>query len=86
MSKVNRSTYQKSCELNKKLRHDIKVLVMDPTSLEGIELRHKWKKRFMEEKLMNQVLRVMAKMYLEKHPEFDITSPLFNPLGKPKGV
>jgi len=77
MSKVNRSTYQKACELNKKLRNDIYILVMDPTSLEGVETRFKWKKQFNEDKQLRDMLQEMAKTYLKKHPEFDITSPKF---------
>ena len=50
MSKVNRSTYQKAIEENKRLLADIKLLTEKHTSAEQILCIGKWRKKFREEK------------------------------------
>ncbi|MDY8137586.1 hypothetical protein [Aquimarina sp. 2201CG5-10] len=67
MSKVNRSTYQKVVEENKRLLRDIKVLV-NGSIPEVIFLKDKYQKRFKSEKELNDLLRYAAKKYVDDNP------------------
>jgi len=51
---VKRSTYQKVCEENKKLKADIFLLVEKPNSLKGITAFAKWKDVFKEENKLKE--------------------------------
>jgi hypothetical protein len=76
MSKVNRSTYQKAIEENKRLLADIQLLVQDgfPPSVEKILCIKKWREKFNEEKDFNLMLKQVARKYIKDHadelPEF----------------
>ena len=63
MSKVSRSTFQKVCEENKRLKADIWGLIhhMQP-------IRDKWEKTFREEREFNALLKEAAKRYMEENP------------------
>lgn len=70
MSKVNRSTYQKVVEENKRLLADIKLLVEDglPSS-EKILCIGKWRDKFKKEKEFNDLMRQAAKQYVKDHAD-----------------
>lgn len=72
MTTVSRSTYQKVVEENKRLKEDIKVLVIGPVSPEFKTVSQKWSVRFYEEDELNNALKEAAKQYLSKHPELNI--------------
>ena len=57
MSSVSRSVYQKLKEENKRLMNDIFIITMKPLTLESINVRSKWKKKFTEDQEFNQLLR-----------------------------
>lgn len=67
MSKVNRSTYQKAIEENKKLLADIKLLTEKHISAEQILCIGKWRKKFREEKEFNVLIKNAAKQYIKDH-------------------
>jgi len=69
MSKVSRSTYQKSIEENKRLLKDIKLLVEGDPCTEGwMECMWKWQKRFQEERDFNALMKYSAQMYVKANP------------------
>jgi hypothetical protein len=75
MSKVNRSTYQKAVEENKRLIADIQLLVQDGIpSVKKILCIKKWREKFNEEKEFNLMLKMAARRYIKDHadelPEF----------------
>ena len=73
MSSVSRSTYQKVCEENKRLKADIKILVESYGDAPAyIETLLKWRKVFREQKQFNVFMKEAAIQYLEKHPEIKI--------------
>lgn len=73
MSSVSRSTYQKVCEENKRLKADIKVLVESHGDAPAyIEILLKWRKVFREQKQFKCWMKEAAIKYLEQHPEIKI--------------
>ena len=81
MSKINRSTYQKVCEENKRLLLDIQTLVGKP-SIEKVTVTEKWRSKFSQDSKLQKVLQQAATEYLKEHPEFDIKSPKYKSLKK----
>jgi hypothetical protein len=73
MSSVSRSVYQKLKEENKRLVNDLFVITMNPLTLESIQVRQKWCKKFTEEREFNAMLKEVCTKYLKEHPEYDIT-------------
>ena len=70
MSKVNRSTYQKVAEENKRLLADIKLLVEDGMpSAEKILCIGKWRDKFKKEKEFNALMKQAAKRYIKDHAD-----------------
>ena len=70
MSKVNRSTYQKAVEENKKLIANIKLLVEDGLpSAEKILCIAKWRKKFNKEKEFNSMMKQAARQYIKDHAD-----------------
>lgn len=69
MSKVNRSTYQKVVEENKRLLADIKLLTEKHTSAEQILCIVKWRKKFREEKELNSLMKKTVKQYVKDHAD-----------------
>ena len=70
MSKVNRSTYQKVVEENKRLLNDIKLLVEDGLpSAEKILCIGKWRDKFKKEKDFNDLMRQAVKQYIKDHAD-----------------
>lgn len=73
MSSVSRSTYQKVCEENKRLKADIKILVESYGDAPAyIETLLRWRKVFREQKQFNVFMKEAAIKYLEQHPEIKI--------------
>ena len=70
MSKVNRSTYQKAIEDNKRLLADIKLLVEEgmPSS-EKMLCMIKWRDKFKKEKEFNSLMKDVAKQYIKDHAD-----------------
>jgi len=70
MSKVNRSTYQKSIEENKRLLEDIKLLVEDGIpSPEKILCLHKWRNQIKEDHEFNKLMKQVARQYIKDHAD-----------------
>jgi hypothetical protein len=69
MSKVNRSTYQKAIQENKRLIADIKLLVEAGFSAEKILCIKKWREKFNEEKEFNLMLMQAVKQYIKDHAD-----------------
>jgi hypothetical protein len=75
MSKVNRSTYQKVVEENKKLLNDIKTLVYgDIPSV--IFLKHKYRQQFEKEREFNRMMKEVSKMYMDNNPNDPIVKAI----------
>jgi hypothetical protein len=74
MTAILRSTYQKVVEENKRLKSDIKVLVMsknEPPSIEYAEVFLRWKKVFLKEYDLHHALKDAAEQYFKDHPELN---------------
>lgn len=69
MSKVNRDTYQKAIEENKRLLADIKLLVMEGMTANGLLCRCRWKEKFENDKKFNKMLKIGATEYIKKHKD-----------------
>ena len=71
MSKVSRSVYQKLAEENKRLKADLRTIVMasKPLSDYEIETIRKYRKQFQEEDYFNLVMKEVASEYIKQHPE-----------------
>jgi hypothetical protein len=73
MSSVSRSTYQKVCEENKRLKADIKKLVMSYESApEYLETLLKYRNIFREEKQFNAMMKDFGIKYLKESLETKI--------------
>lgn len=73
MSAVSRSVYQKVCEENKRLKADIKRLVMNYESApEYLETLMRHRKIFCEEASFNAMMKDFAIQYTKEHPELNI--------------
>lgn len=72
---VNRSTYQKVMEENKRLKRQIRILCLEP-GVNAIKLRMELRDKFKREDGMNQaindVLKVVARKFFKDHPELDV--------------
>ena len=78
MSTVSRSVYQKVCEENKRLKADIKKLVMNYESApEYFETLLKYRKLFREEASFNTMMKEAAIRYINDHPEIKMQMPNF---------
>jgi len=74
MTAVSRSTYQKVVEENKRLKADIKVLVMskrEPSSTEYAEVYLRWRIVFLKEYNLHNLLKQAAELYFKDHPELN---------------
>ena len=74
MTAVSRSTYQKVVEENKRLKADIKTLVMskrEPMSTEYAEVYSKWRIVFIKEYNLHNLLKQAAEQYFKDHPELN---------------
>jgi len=81
MSAVSRGVYQKVCEENKRLKADIKKLVMSYESApEYLETLLKWRKCFKNEDAFNILMREAGTQYLKEHPEIKMHMPNFKQL------
>lgn len=65
--KVNRSTYQKVVEENKRLLKDIKTLVA-PISAEQLLVKHKWRIKFESEQEYDSLLKQAVSSFIENNP------------------
>lgn len=77
MTAVSRSTYQKVVEENKRLKADIKTLVMskrEPPSIEYAQVYLRWRIIFLKEYNLRNLLKQAAEQYFKDHPEFDINT------------
>ncbi|MCB0446395.1 MAG: hypothetical protein KDD03_02595 [Gelidibacter sp.] len=82
MSKINRSTYQKLAEENKRLKKDLKTLTYDNNRSdnmdEWIETFEKWSDYFEKEERMERITKELVKEYIKEHadelPDF-LTGP-----------
>lgn len=69
MSKVNRSTYQKLAEENKRLISDIKLLVEEGMpSAKKILCIAKWRDKFKKESDFNKMMHEFSKQYIKENP------------------
>lgn len=73
MSAVSRSVYQKLKEENKRLLNDLYIIAMKPVTFEAIEIRKKWRDKFLKEQQFNALMKEAAQQYIKDHPEYDIT-------------
>lgn len=71
MSKVSRSVYQKLAEENKRLKADLKTIVMarKPLSDYEIETIRKYRKQFQKEDSFNLIMKEVASEYIKQHPD-----------------
>lgn len=72
MTAVSRSTYQKVVEENKRLKADIKVLVMSKIGHlcpEYSEVYLRWRIVFLKEYNLHNLLKQAAEQYFKDHPE-----------------
>lgn len=68
MSKIDRSVYQKVVEENKRLKRDIRIIVMDETRL-AVECMMEWLNIFQKEDDFNKLLKEAAAHYIEEHKD-----------------
>ncbi len=66
---VKRSTYQKLFEENKKLLKDIRILTEEGINPRAILLKIDWRKKFKEDKDLNDLIKMACDQYLDEHPE-----------------
>ena len=66
---VKRSTYQKVCEENKKLKADIYMLVGMPLKLAGQEVFNKWKEHFKKDREFKRIMKELANEWFDKNPQ-----------------
>ena len=74
MTAVSRSTYQKVVEENKRLKSDIKILVMsknDPPCQIYSEVYLRWRIVFLKEYNLHNLLKQAADQYLKDHSELN---------------
>lgn len=69
MSKVNRSTYQKVVEENKRLVDDIKILISIDDLPKKVICISKWKKYFNDVDDFNNQMQLAAKEYIKNNPD-----------------
>lgn len=71
MSKVSRSIYQKVVEENKRLRADLKIIVMAQKPLSDLEKETivKYRKEFQQQDYFNLLMKEVASKYVAEHPE-----------------
>jgi hypothetical protein len=70
MSKINRSTYQKVVEENKRLKNDIKILVnYEGDVMQWNEVMLKWYSFFTEEARRNNLIKEACKEYIKNHKD-----------------
>uniref|UniRef100_UPI0040478699 hypothetical protein n=1 Tax=Mariniflexile sp. TaxID=1979402 RepID=UPI0040478699 len=69
MSKVNRSTYQKLAEENKRLLKDIKLLVDSQLTPEQIICISEWRKKFRKEKEFNVLMKEVGRQWMKDNPD-----------------
>jgi hypothetical protein len=71
MSKVSRGVYQKLSEENKRLKADLRTIVMakKPFTPHEIETLTKYRKQFQENDAFNEIMKGFASDYIRQHPE-----------------
>lgn len=71
MSKVSRSVYQKVAEENKRLKSDLRIIVMAQKPLSDLEKETivKYRKQFQKEDWFHAVMKEAAKEYVAKNPD-----------------
>lgn len=77
MSDISRSTYQKVCEENKRLKADIEILISHPAIdpdkfLQRSTVFKKWSDFFRKQKQEHALIKMAAMKYLKDHPEIKI--------------
>ena len=72
MTTVSRSTYQKVVEENKRLKEDIRILILGNDAAQFLSVTRKWRDIFKKEDELNNALKEAARQYLSKHPELNI--------------
>jgi len=68
MSKVDRSTYQKVVEENKRLKRDIRIIVMDDTMV-AVNCMMKWYDTFQKEINFNKLMKKAVEHYVKEHKD-----------------
>lgn len=69
MSSVSRSTFQKVCEENKRLKRDLKLITSDGRTPEKVLLIGKWRKHFEEQEKQNRLIRELILIAQERSRE-----------------
>jgi len=71
MSKVSRSVYQKVAEENKRLKSDLRTIVMavKPFSSHEIYIIKKYRKQFQKEDYFNLVMKKVAERIIADNPD-----------------
>lgn len=65
MTKVSRSAYQKLSEENKRLKRDIRAIVMDY----DMDIFKKYEKEFIADEQFHVLMKDVALKYIDDHPE-----------------
>ena len=81
---VTRSTYQKVCEENKRLKADIYALVManfedEVSEVLGIEVMDRWRDKFEKDKEFEKLMKDFAVQYFKDNPEKRFPYMIDNP-------
>ena len=71
MSKVSRSVYQKVAEENKRLKSDLRTIVMAVKPLSNYEKETivKYRKQFQKEDAFSLMMKEVASEYIKQHPD-----------------
>jgi len=69
MSNVSRSIYQKVCEDNKKLKQDIKTLVLREDERLYVNTKEKWRVEFGKQRQFTNLIKIAAGLYQIKKTE-----------------
>jgi hypothetical protein len=75
---VSRSVYQKLKEQNKRLISDIYIMTMT-NDLVSRKLHRRYRDGFRMKEANDEFIKDALRSYLKEHPEYDITSPSYNP-------
>lgn len=69
MSDVSRSEYQKLVEENRRLKADIKILVINKDMAHVAAIEYKWKMQFDKDDQFKEALTAVAKQYFIDNPD-----------------
>lgn len=64
MSKITRSEYQRVVEENKRIKNDLRILIMDICSEEAMIIFLKWRKYFEDEKAKHRIFEELRNILL----------------------